>query len=279
MRELHTIEVDKWVPGDRPGTVKHAGMISPQEVFDALKKHLTEVGLIPDEYFHSNEYEWKGVKELPDYIRASCDVNWGGSEGIYLDIDLLYRDENEQLQRFHLATGKTLGRTGDDYLQMSRIAAECSLMLNSRGAVVRFNDEPQKDGVAVELNNQMVVRVYQKDNDIYSELVDTDGEVLQSAKIDGQDMFEFLRSELYKDEKEHENIQLTACEKSLVAKALDVMGDKVADTIGYSSGEEYWDLKAKFVANKNTLANQINEANNSRDAQAPKCSQNDNIER
>lgn len=141
MRELCTLEVDKWVPGERKGTIKHAGMISPQEAFDSLEKHLKEAGLMPDEYFQSNAYAWDDVKELPNYIRASCDVNWGGSEGIYLDISLLYRDENREIQRFYFATGKTLGETGDDFLRMSRIAAECSMMLNGRGEMVRFYEE------------------------------------------------------------------------------------------------------------------------------------------
>ena len=144
MRELHTIEVERWAPGEKQGMVKRVGMISPQEAFDALEKHLKEVDLLPDEYFLSNAYDWKNVKELPVYIRASCDVNWGGSEGIYLDISLLYRDENQQLQHFNLATGKTLGTSGDDFLRMSRIAAECSMMLNGRGEIVRFREEEKE---------------------------------------------------------------------------------------------------------------------------------------
>lgn len=145
MRELHTIEVDRWVPSEKKGMVKHVGMISPQEAFDVLKKHLEEAELMPDEYFISDSYGWKDVKELPNFHRASCDVHWGGSEGIYLDIDLVYRDEEQQLQHFHLATGKTLGESGDDFLRMSRIAAECSMMLNGRGEIVRFYEEPKKE--------------------------------------------------------------------------------------------------------------------------------------
>lgn len=141
MRELRTLEVDRWEPSEKKGMVKHVGMVSPQQAFDALKKHLEEIGLMPDEYFLSDEYSWKDIKELPNYIRASCDVNWGGSEGIYLDVVLLYRDENKHLQHFNLATGKTLGESGDDFLRMSRIAAECSMMLNGRGGLVRFQEE------------------------------------------------------------------------------------------------------------------------------------------
>lgn len=201
MREIKTIEVDRWesLPS---GMVRHIGMISPQEAFNALEKHLEEVNLMPDDYFNCSSYSWPGITELPDYFQADCNVNWGGSEGIYLDISLLYRDENKQVQRFKLATGKTLGETGDDFLRMSRIAAECSMMLNGRGEKVRFYEEPTKNGVEVELNNQMTVRVFQKNKEIVAEFVDTDGEILKSATIDDQDMFEFLADELYKDERE-----------------------------------------------------------------------------
>lgn len=140
MREFRTIEVDRWEPSEKKGMVRHVGMISPQDAFDALEKHLKEVDLIPDEYFSPNQWAWRGISELPDFIKASCDVNWGGNEGIYLDISLLYRDEDRQLQRFELATGKTLGTSGDDYLRMCRIAAECSMMLNGRGMLVRYSE-------------------------------------------------------------------------------------------------------------------------------------------
>lgn len=39
---------------------------------------------------------------------------------------------------------------------------------------------------------------------------------------------------------------LTKAEMDKVIQALDVMGDRMADREGYSSGEEYWDLKEKL---------------------------------
>lgn len=140
MHEIKTIEVDKWVPSEKPGMVKHDGMISPQEAWEALKKHLEGVGLMPDEYFLPGMWRYNDNSQLPDYFRASCDVHWGSNEGIYLDIALLYWDDNKQLQRFDLATGKTLGECGDDFLRMSRIAGECSMMLNGRGDLVKVSE-------------------------------------------------------------------------------------------------------------------------------------------
>lgn len=40
--------------------------------------------------------------------------------------------------------------------------------------------------------------------------------------------------------------KLTRKEKKMVKKALDYYGDILADTIGYSAGEKYWDLINKF---------------------------------
>lgn len=201
MIEIKTIESDRYEKAEDGIHVKHDGMIRAQDAFDQLKAHLEKVGLLPDEYFNSNDWRWKEEEELPDYIRASCDVNWGGSEGIYLDISLLYRENNE-IKYFPFATGKTLGRSGDDFLRMSRIAAECSMMLNGRGSIVKVSENA------------------------------------------------------------YDNLQLTAEEKGLIAKALDAMGDKVADTQGYSSGEPYWDLKEKFEVKreKPSLSTQIKSA-------------------
>lgn len=194
MRELHTLEVDKWEPGSRPGTVKHAGMISPQDAFDQLKKHLESVGLLPEEYFHGNDSCWKEngfERELPDYLQAECFVNWGGSEGIYLDICLLFRDENRRLERLPFATGKTLGASGDDFLRMSRIAAECSMMLNGRGAVVRFREEEKQFApVVVEEKPSLDAAILEARNRQASALTDVAGFL---DKVKGDDAVAFSK--------------------------------------------------------------------------------------
>lgn len=73
------------------------------------------------------------VCQLPDFNFARCVPNFGGSEGIYLDIDLIYCDEDGEQKSLRFATGKTLQEGVDAFFWMSRIAAECSLMLNGRG--------------------------------------------------------------------------------------------------------------------------------------------------
>lgn len=152
MFEIKTIECEKYekVEGSK-NLVKCVGMITGQEAFDQLRDHLERFGMLPDEYFmQSHEPEMQ--RQLPDFNTAICQVDWGGSEGIYLDISLLYY-ENRERKFMNFATGKTLDESGDAFLKMSRIAAECSMMLNGRGSIVKvsenayeqFKPEPEKD--------------------------------------------------------------------------------------------------------------------------------------
>ena len=73
------------------------------------------------------------ARELPDFNFDLCVPNFGGSAGSYLDIDLIYCDEDGKQKSLRFATGKTLQEGADAFFWMSRIAAECSLMLNGRG--------------------------------------------------------------------------------------------------------------------------------------------------
>lgn len=142
IREFHTLDTQKYEPAGDGIHVKLVGMIKAQDAFDALEDHLERVGLLPDEYFLPGLFT-KG-EELPNYYEAICNTNWGGNEGIYIDISLLYREEDRgPLKFFKLATGKTLSSSGDAFVHMSRIAAECSMMLNGFGARVKVTETEQ----------------------------------------------------------------------------------------------------------------------------------------
>lgn len=138
MKKLKTIEVDRYEKMDDGIHIKHVGMIKAKDAFKQLETHLEEVGLLPDEYF-SPSYSLYGMDDLPDYRTAICHVDWGGNEGIYLDISMLHYEGN-QIKLDTFATGKTLDSSGEAFLRMSRIAAECSMMLNGRGTIVRMPD-------------------------------------------------------------------------------------------------------------------------------------------
>lgn len=105
-----------------------------------LKEHLLSKDMLPDEYFLISKNDWNEDWELPDYDYAICIPNFGGSEGIYLDISLVYDDEQKQRRHMRFVTGKTLEESADAFLKMARIAAECSLMLNGHGSRYRKSD-------------------------------------------------------------------------------------------------------------------------------------------
>lgn len=50
------------------------------------------------------------------------------------------------------------------------------------------------------------------------------------------------------------SVDLTVQELDMIKSALDVMGDQMADREGYSSGEEYWDLKEKLSSHKKDVS-------------------------
>lgn len=139
MRTVKTIESDRYEDMEDNIHVKHVGMITGKEAFNQLRDHLKEVNLLPDEYFipsFSNRLD----EELPEFRTAICHTDWGGSEGIYIDIMLLHYENNEP-KLYSFATGKTLSSDGEAFMKMSRIAAECSLMLNGRGFLVKVPDQ------------------------------------------------------------------------------------------------------------------------------------------
>lgn len=138
MDRKNTIETQRWSEPDEQRCVKMIGMRTFGEVFEDLKSKLEQNGMIPDEYLLLNSSINKDTP-LPSFNEAICHVNFGGSEGIYMEIDLPYRDESGQPQMTHFATGKTLGETVEDFYRISLIAGECSMLLNGEGCAIENN--------------------------------------------------------------------------------------------------------------------------------------------
>ncbi len=126
---IQTIDCDRYSEPDENHRVKHVGMIEAKDAFDQLYTHLQAKNMLPDEYFLFSERDFPDHAELPEFHSAVCHTDFGGSEGIYFDIELQCRG-----RMVHFATGKTLDENADAFFKMSRIAAECSLMLNGRGS-------------------------------------------------------------------------------------------------------------------------------------------------
>ncbi len=148
-KAIQTIDLFRWSEPDEQRRVKKLGPANAKEVFEKLNTHLKENNLLPDEYFLFSESNFtRFAGELPtDTADITYDVNYGGSEGIYLDINI--RTANSE--QVHFATGKTLGENTEDFLRMSRIGAECALMLNSGGYKIQMNQTPE---TAFKLNSE-----------------------------------------------------------------------------------------------------------------------------
>ena len=135
MEKIKSFDLDRWSEPDEQRRVKHIGMADAKETFEKLEAHLRDKGMLPDEYFEYSMDLRTRQKELPDFDFALCVPNFGASEGIYLDIDLIYIEEDGEQKSLRFATGKTLQEGADAFFRMARVAAECSLMLNGRGRV------------------------------------------------------------------------------------------------------------------------------------------------
>lgn len=135
MEKFKSFDVDRWSTPDEHHHVKQIGMAKAIDIFNQLRDHLKNRNMLPDEYFlYSGDED--SDKELPNYDFALCIPNFGDSEGVYLDIVLVYRENEHNNQRHYMnfATGKTLSEGVDSFLKMSKIGAECSLLLNGRGS-------------------------------------------------------------------------------------------------------------------------------------------------
>ena len=128
--KMQTIEIDRCVAQGNNFAAKIQGQMTYGEVFDELKSHLEYVGLLPDEYFILSS-EINKDENIPKGWRFfRTNTMFGGSEGIYIDIEL-----ETDAGVSHFATGKTLNENTDDYMQMCKIAGECYLMLNGNGGI------------------------------------------------------------------------------------------------------------------------------------------------
>ena len=119
---MKQIEFERWAPdAENPRKLTYAGQRAAEEVFQDLTAQLDSVGYLPDEYFLM-DMGWRNGREIPKDADFFCKTDYGGSEGIYLDVFLEWR-ENGTPKREHFITGKTLGESGSDLDRMFLISA------------------------------------------------------------------------------------------------------------------------------------------------------------
>lgn len=131
------IKTEIWKPDPaRPGVVVFDKQRKAQDIFDELEAHLIADGRLPDEYFLLKNSLWGNGELFPRDAEILCNVNYGGSEGIYLDISVRYakdvyeHDSKTGVLAWHrrmvaepFVTGKTLGESIADLDTMNLSAA------------------------------------------------------------------------------------------------------------------------------------------------------------
>ena len=116
---MEIIEFNRWKPcADDPRKVEYAGQRTAQEVYEELMHRLDGMGYLPDEYFLLRD-EWKNGREIPRDADLFCTVDYGASEGVYVDVYLKWYDEKQKKSVTEsFIVGKTLGENGNDLDRM-----------------------------------------------------------------------------------------------------------------------------------------------------------------
>ena len=146
---MKQIEFERWEPdAENPCKLKYAGQRTAEDVFHELEARLDSVGYLPDEYLLLDR-RWQNGREMPRDAGFLCKTDYGGSEGIYLDVSLEWY-EDSQRRTEHFMTGKTLGESGADMDRMSLISSAITKAfrgdsgVHARYMVVGGQPEPEE---------------------------------------------------------------------------------------------------------------------------------------
>ena len=128
---------------------------SGQEVYEELKHRLEGMGYLPDEYFLLDDV-WEDGKVVPRDADLFCTTDYGASEGIYLDVRLIWYGEDGKPVIKTFATGKTLGESSSDMNRMFLISSAITKAFHGEhGAYARFQrleDGTEADGAVLHLS-------------------------------------------------------------------------------------------------------------------------------
>lgn len=152
---MEPIELSRWEPSpEDPRRKQYAGQRTAQEVFEELRHRLEGMGYLPDEYFLMNR-DWENGREIPRGADIFCTTDYGGSEGIYLDVSLQWYENDRTVTR-NFITGKTLGETGADLDRMFLISSAITKAFHGeQGAYARYRqmeDSTKAEGVVLHLS-------------------------------------------------------------------------------------------------------------------------------
>ena len=116
---MEIIEFGRWKPSvDDPRKLEYDGQRTAEDVFEQLKFRLDGQGYLPDEYFELRS-EWENGREIPRDADLFCTVDYGESEGVYVDVYLKWYDKEQKKSITEsFIVGKTLGENGNDLDRM-----------------------------------------------------------------------------------------------------------------------------------------------------------------
>ena len=159
---MEPIELSRWEPSpEDPRRKQYAGQRTAQEVFEELRHRLEGMGYLPDEYFLMNR-DWENGREIPRGADIFCTTDYGGSEGIYLDVSLQWYENDRTVTR-NFITGKTLGETGADLDRMFLISSAITKAFHGdRGTYARYlscGEQPERQEQAMSQTEQLLRRM------------------------------------------------------------------------------------------------------------------------
>ena len=119
---MSVIETQIWeeIP-EKKGYVRYVGQRKLIEVFNELEAYLKKEGICPEEYFLPTHEAQPDTLFPRGDIR--CYAQWGGSEGIYIELEVLVGATKDSPYKIvHIATGKILDESAAAYDRMQYIA-------------------------------------------------------------------------------------------------------------------------------------------------------------
>lgn len=141
MEHSKPIDMERWKPDSHdPRRVVYDGQRTGLEVFDELEYRLKARGLLPDEYFIVDTY-WEDGREIPKEADVFVTTDYGGSEGVYLDVYLKWREGGKPVTK-SFATGKTLGESGADLDRMHLISSAIIKAFHGEGHTIGLREPP-----------------------------------------------------------------------------------------------------------------------------------------
>lgn len=184
IKSLKTHHYEK--KSENKGGLKYVGSITHKELFEALKGHLESLGMLPDDYFLGNripelmsegdEYPEKALESIPEDCYFTARSDFGGSEGIYLDIEMHSVDGKGRKHHEHLVTGKTLKEDPAALIWMQRAATECELFLNGNGKEYEVNDIPKAYALTLHIEDKTSALVF----DTFEEAAEKAREIIKT---------------------------------------------------------------------------------------------------